>query len=292
MPGHCLRTSFAANIATGDHGHAHAPTLSPSPSSSPVLAWGGGLSFFSQSISQPVIPSVTTAIYADDSDSATSSLPPIHLHPGEPRMDNATRTGTRVPADRAAGALSDPLCRCMSREKKELSSVQYHPVLYTSTVVTGWSVGGSSPVQHQKESSYGRNTGRHPLSDPAKKASPGTRETLSARTVAQQTRAACSNGTYMHLCTSTRLTKCIVSSRYQIAYRGHQSTSSRVKFANLSFSFPTAQHVSTPVRGSGHLSVSVAAVGFSTPTRLSSFLVPARSRRPPIAKKVRLGSTG
>lgn len=155
---------------------------------------GGGLSFSSQS----VIPSVTTAIYADDSDSAASSLPPIQLHPGEPRMDNATRTGTRVPAVRASRALSDPLCRCMSREKKELSSVQYHPVLYTSTVVTGRSVGGPSPVQHQKESSCGRNTGRHPLSDPAKKASPGTRQTLSARTVAQQTRAACSNGT----CTS------------------------------------------------------------------------------------------
>lgn len=53
MPGHCLRTSFAANIATGDHGHARAPTLSPSPSSSPVLAGGVGCrSLVSQSVSQ------------------------------------------------------------------------------------------------------------------------------------------------------------------------------------------------------------------------------------------------
>lgn len=291
MPGHCLRTSFAANIATGDHGHAHAPTLSPSPSSSPVLAWGVGCrSLVSQSVSQSFRPSRQQSMLT----TRTRLRPHCLLFTSILGSREWTmQLGLGLECLQTGQLVLYPTRSAVAcQEKKELPSVQYRLVLYTSTVVTGWSVGGSSPVQHQKESSYGRNTGRHPLSDPAKKASPGTRETLSARTVAQQTRAACSNGTYMHLCTSTRLTKCIVSSRYQIAYRGLQSTSSRVKFANLSFSFPTAQHVSTPVRGSGHLSVSVAAVGFSTPTRLSSFLVPARSRRPPIAKKARLGSTG
>lgn len=150
---------------------------------------GGGWPFSSQSVGRSV---TATAIYADDS--PAPSLPPMHPIPGEPRRDNATGTGTRVPCSQAGHALPDPLCRCMSNKKTELS-VQYRPVLYTSTVASGWSVGGPSPVQHQKESSYGRSTGRHPLSDPARKASPGARETLSARTVAQQTRATCSTCT-------------------------------------------------------------------------------------------------
>lgn len=134
-------------------------------------------------------------------------------------MDNATGTGTRVPA--AVQLVLYPTRSAAACRKKQ--SHQHCTVLYCTHPL--WQLAGrwGDLLQSStRESNYGRNTGRHPLSDPAKKASPGTTQTLSARTVAQQTRAACSTDVqYMHVCTSTRLTNGIVSSRYQIAYRGH-----------------------------------------------------------------------
>lgn len=165
---------------------------------------GGGLSFSSQSASQ----SVTAASYADDSPASfTASYSP---HQWEPRMDNATRIGTRVSA--AGQLVLYPTRSAVACRERKLS-VPDCCVLYTSTVAAGWTVGG----RLQSSTKESCSTGRHPLSDPAKKASPGARNSIC-------TYGGTTDSYYvhvLHVCTSTRLTNGIVSSRYQIAYRGH-----------------------------------------------------------------------
>lgn len=165
--------------------------------------------------------------------------------------------------------------------EKTKPSALYRPVLYTSTVAAGWPVGGDLLQSSTRESNYGRNTGRHPLSDPARKASPGTRQTLSARTVAQQTRAACSTDVqYMHVCTSTRLTNCIVSSRYQITYRGHRRQALVSNLLTFHSRFPRPSM--SPRRSAGRVICQCQSrpLGFQRPLDCR-LLVPARRRHPP-----------
>lgn len=253
--------------ATGEHGHAPAPTPSPSRPPLPVLALG------SQSASQSVGRSRQHPSYADDSPAC--SLPPIHPIP---EGDNATGTGTRVPA--AMQLVLYPTRSAVAcRKNKAICTV---PSCTVHIHCGSWLAGGGDLLQSStRESNYGRNTGRHPLSDPARKASPGTRQTLSARTVAQQTRAACSTDVqYMHVCTSTRLTNCIVSSRYQITYRGHRRQALVSNLLTFHSRFPRPSM--SPRRSAGRVICQCQSrpLGFQRPLDCR-LLVPARRRHPP-----------
>lgn len=112
------------------------PTPSPSHSPLPVLALGVDCHSL-------VSRSVTTASCADDT--PASSLPPIHPIPEEPRMDNATGTGTRVPADMQL-VLYPTRFAVACRKNKAISTVLFCTVpIYCGS----WLVGGgtfSSPA--------------------------------------------------------------------------------------------------------------------------------------------------
>lgn len=109
-------------------------------------------------VSQSVIPSVTTAIYADDSDSATSSLPPIQLHPGEPRMHNATRTRTRSACSQGISCSIRPALPLHVKKKKR-AIISTVPSCTVHIYCGNWPVGGgpfssSAPKRKLLRSQY------------------------------------------------------------------------------------------------------------------------------------------
>lgn len=160
----------------GKHDHAPAPTPAPTPLTSPPM---------------PVPALRTTSCYSLVSQSVTaSSCADDSSAPSLPRAEN----GQCNWGWEAVRALSDPLCRCSLEEKKKKRANQHSTVPYCTHLlwVAGWSVGAFSSPAPSNAPTHCHNTGRHPLSDPAREPSPGTLETLSARTVAQQTRAASS----------------------------------------------------------------------------------------------------
>ena len=160
-----------------------------------------------------------------------------------------------------------PLPALPLRVEKEATSQDY-TVMYCppSTVVAGWAVGAfSSPttapcllVQYR---TVAIQLGTRCRTQPKRKSQPWS-----------QRNSICTYGgttdsyyvQYMHVCSFTRLTNGVVSSQYQIAYRGHSRQALVSNLLTFHSRFPRRPR-------SGHLSLSDAAVGFSTPTRLSTF---------------------
>jgi hypothetical protein len=124
--------------------------------------------------------------------------------------------------------------------------------------------GGTSPVKHPGKQSQYRMA---PVVGPSQRAQPWNHRN-SICTYGGTTDSCFVQ--YMHVCTSSRLTNGIVSSRYQIAYRGHSRQALVSNFLTFRPRFPRV-NVSTPAAGPVICQLSVAAVGFSTPTRLSTF---------------------
>lgn len=96
---------------------------------------------------------------------------------------------------------------------------------------------------------------------------------------------------YMHVCTATRLTNGIVSSRYQITYRGHSRQALVSNLLTFRSRFPRPSL--SPRRSAGRVICQCQSrpLGFQRPLDCRLFSS-CRPQRPPIAKKPRLGSTG
>lgn len=191
----------------------------------------------------------------------------------EPRLDNATGTGTgtgtqpRLACRSGTSCSTRPALPWLVEEEKE--SYQDCTVTYCTHLlwVSGWLVGAFSSSAPRKRHLHTVTVQGGTRCRPQPEAQPWNHRNSIC------TYGGTTDSCYvqqMHVCTSSRLTNGIVSSRYQIAYRGHSRQALVSNLLTFRPRFPRVK-VSTPPAGRVICQLSVAAVGFQRPLDYPTF---------------------